>query len=180
MLFQSVFFVPLLSLVAQGVVGTPTSHDSSLAHHKRATCTPKSAGSASTDDVPAIAAVLKQCGNGGVMVFPKDTTYMIRSKLSFTGCANCEVQLDGRLKLSDDYTFWNNSRTQIDIRGIQGLKFHSPVGTGQIDGNGQAAWDRFGYVGDSKRSVLFAVEDSTDVEVNGVLMKNAQNVFVDI
>ncbi|EWY83536.1 hypothetical protein FOYG_13344 [Fusarium oxysporum NRRL 32931] len=180
MLFQSAFFAPLLSLLAQGVAGTPTLHDHSVAHHKRATCTPKSAGSASTDDVPTIVAALKQCGNGGVIVFPKDTTYMIRTKLSLTGCTNCEIQLDGRLKLSDDYTFWNNSRTQIDVRGINGLKFHSPAGTGEIDGNGQAAWDRFGSVGDLKRPVMFAVEGSTNVEVNGFLMKNAQNVFVDI
>ncbi|KAF5592816.1 endo-xylogalacturonan hydrolase A [Fusarium pseudocircinatum] len=180
MLFQPAFLAPLVLLLTQGVASTPTSHDHSLTHHKRATCTPKSAGSASTDDVPAIVASLKQCGNGGVIVFPKDTTYMIRSKLSFAGCTNCEVQLDGRLKLSDDYTYWNNSRTQIDIRGINGIKFHSPAGTGQIDGNGQAAWDRFGSVGDLKRPVMFAVEGSTDVEVNGFLMKNAQNVFVDI
>ncbi|KAF4496241.1 transcription activator acu-15 [Fusarium agapanthi] len=175
MLFQSVFFALLLSLV---IVGTPTSHDHSLAHHERATCTPKSAGSASTDDVPAIIAAVKQCGNGGVNVFPKDTTYMIRNKLSFAGCINCEVQLEGRLKLSDDYTFWNNSRTQIDIRGIDGLKFHSPAGIGQIDGSGQAAWDCFGSVGGLRRPVMFAVEGSIDVEVNGFLMKNAQNIFV--
>ncbi|KAF5548137.1 endo-xylogalacturonan hydrolase A [Fusarium napiforme] len=160
MLFQSLFFVSLLSLVTWGVAGTPTSHEHSPAHHKRATCTPKSAGSASTDDVPAIVAALKQCGNGGVIVIPKDTTYMIRSKLSLARCSNCEIELDGRLKLSDDYTFWNNSRTQIDIRGINGLKFHSPAGIG--------------------RPVWFAVEGSTDVEVDGFLMKNAQNVFVDI
>lgn len=183
MLPQLLFLASLVSFLVQGVTSTPTLVDHSIADTTRkraATCTPKSAGSASKDDVPAIVSALQECGNGGVIVLPKDVTYMIRSKLSFAGCTGCEIRLDGRLKLSDDYTYWNNSRIQIEVGGVKGIKFHSPLGTGEIDGNGQSAWDRFGQYEDLKRPVLFAVEGSTDVEVKGFLLKNAQNVFVNI
>lgn len=53
---------------------------------KRATCTPASAGDAGTDDVPAIEAAFKSCGNGGIIVIPVGKTYAIRSTLDFTGC----------------------------------------------------------------------------------------------
>ncbi|KAF4972367.1 hypothetical protein FSARC_1052 [Fusarium sarcochroum] len=85
------FVIPLaLSCLFQGVVSTPTSVDLPVADNtqkRAATCTPKSAGTASKDDVPAIVAAFQECGNGGVIAFPKDVTYMIRSKLSFAGCA---------------------------------------------------------------------------------------------
>ncbi|KAL2128810.1 hypothetical protein VTI74DRAFT_8603 [Chaetomium olivicolor] len=172
----------LLPLVVMGG-GRPTLTDRSVPSRiqkRAATCTPTSAGTASVDDTPAIAAAFKECGNGGVIVFPSGVTYMLRSQLSFSGCVGCEVRFDGRLKASDDLSYWNNTRYMIEVRGVKGAKIHSPLGTGELDGNGQAAWDRFGEFEDLRRPILFDIEGSTDIQISGVWFKNAQNVFVNI
>jgi galacturan 1,4-alpha-galacturonidase len=65
------------------VMGT---HAKPMALQTRATCTPASAGNAGVDDVPAIEAAFKSCGNGGIIVIPAGKTYAIRSTLDFTGC----------------------------------------------------------------------------------------------
>ncbi|KAK4043259.1 putative endo-xylogalacturonan hydrolase A [Parachaetomium inaequale] len=174
-----------LALLPSEVVGVSgpslTDHPTpSRIRERAATCTPTSAGRASVDDTPTIVSSFKQCGKGGVIVFPKGVTYMLRTQLSFSGCAGCEVRFDGRLKASDDLSYWNNTRYMVEVRGVKGAKIHSPLGTGELDGNGQAAWDRFGAHGDLRRPTLFTVEGSTDIHVSDLRLKNAQNVFVDI
>jgi galacturan 1,4-alpha-galacturonidase len=72
-----VLILPVFQVLATPTVAQVT---------KRATCTPASAGDAGTDDVPAIEAAFKSCGNGGIIVIPVGKTYAIRSTLDFTGC----------------------------------------------------------------------------------------------
>jgi polygalacturonase len=79
-LIRLVLHVFALSILV--VRATPTTVNVA----KRATCTPVSAGDAGTDDVPAIEAAFKSCGNGGIIVIPAGKTYAIRSTLDFTGC----------------------------------------------------------------------------------------------
>jgi galacturan 1,4-alpha-galacturonidase len=67
-------------------------------HHKRATCNVVSAGTSSKDDTPAIIAALKSCGNGSIIRLAAGKTFMIRTMLDFTGCNNCELQIEGILK----------------------------------------------------------------------------------
>lgn len=73
---------------------------------ERATCIPTSAGDASVDDVPAIAAAIKSCGNNGIITIPAGKEYMIRSTLSFSECMNCNFQIEGTLKASDTHPFF--------------------------------------------------------------------------
>ncbi|KAM5343553.1 hypothetical protein ACJ41O_012090 [Fusarium nematophilum] len=176
-------FLPLMALLSTEAMASPTQVDQAVpdrVQKRAATCTPTSGGTASFDDTPAIAAAFKDCGKGGVIVLPKDVTYMIRSQLDFSGCVGCEVRLDGRLKASDDLTYWNNTRYMVRVKGVNGAKIHSSLGTGMVDGNGQAAWDRFGSSGDLRRPTLLTIESSTDIEIFDISLKNAQNVFISV
>lgn len=107
---------------------------------KRATCTVTSAQSVSVDDVPAIQAAIKSCGDGGVIVIPAGYTYQIRTTLDFTGCINCEVQIEGTLKLSSDTAFWNGVRAVMLLSNVKGATIHSKTGSGVVDGNGVPFW----------------------------------------
>lgn len=124
--FSSILQIFILSLYSGLAVAT--------ALDRRATCTPVSGGSASIDDVPAIEAAFKSCGAGGIIIIPAGKTYMIRSVLDFTGCVNCEFQIEGTLKMSEDLTFWNGARRTLYINQITGLKMRSVTGTGLVDG----------------------------------------------
>ncbi|KAJ4287628.1 hypothetical protein N0V90_012331 [Kalmusia sp. IMI 367209] len=146
---------------------------------KRATCTPASAGSASTDDVPAIEAAFKSCGSGGIIVIPAGKTYMVRSTLDLTGCSNCDFQIEGTLKASDDTTFWNGVNAIISVSGITGAKIRSVTGTGVVDGNGQASYDKFASDSSYKRPKLLNIAGkSTNIAVSNLRFKNPPSFFI--
>jgi galacturan 1,4-alpha-galacturonidase len=155
--------VPLNSLFSRSIDGV----------NKRATCTPTSAGSANTDDVPAIEAAFKSCGTGGTIVIPAGKTYMIRSTLDFTGCSNCDFQVEGTLKASDDTTFWNGVGAIISVSGITGAKIRSVTGAGVIDGNGQASYDKFASDSSYRRPKLLNIAGkSMNIAVSNLRFKN--------
>ncbi|KAF7348276.1 Extracellular exo-polygalacturonase [Mycena sanguinolenta] len=180
------------SIFFSAVWATPTE----VSVAKRATCTPVSAGDAGTDDVPAIQAAFGSCGNGGIIVIPAGKEYAIRSPLSFAGCVNCDFQIEGTLKMSDDVDFWDGKSTVISINAIKGAKMHSVTGTGLVDGNGQPYWigtilfmsvDVFEH---AARNVAFAANSSyarptlvsitgasTGITISNLRFKNPANVF---
>lgn len=59
--------------------------------------------------------------------------------VSFDGCVDCDFQLEGTLKVSDDTTYWATQTAVFLLDGIAGAKIRSLTGTGVIDGNGQDA-----------------------------------------
>ncbi|KAJ7851608.1 glycoside hydrolase family 28 protein [Mycena olivaceomarginata] len=133
---------------------------------KRATCTPVSAGNAGVDDVPAIQAAFQSCGNGGIIVIPAGKTYAIRSTLSFAGCVNCDFQVEGTLKMSEDLTFWN------------GAKMHSVTGTGLVDGNGVPYWIEFAADSSYRRPTLVSIAGASNaITISNLRFKNPANVF---
>ncbi|KAJ7054396.1 glycoside hydrolase family 28 protein [Mycena amicta] len=164
-------------VVAALSVGIAHATPTGVSVAKRATCTPVSAKNAGVDDVPAIAAAIKSCGNGGIIVIPASTTYAIRSVLSFAGCVNCDFQVEGILKLSDDTTFWNGKRTVYDITSVTGLHMHSVTGTGLVDGNGQPYWTLFAANSSFARPTLVTVTSSNLVTISNLHFRNPPNVF---
>ena len=102
MLYAS-FSVLLVGFLCQ------TLHTSANAIAKRATCTVTGSNDAGISDVPAINSAFTTCGNGGIIKFSAGTTYNIRDVVTISNCKNCEVQVEGTLKSSDDLTFWNGT-----------------------------------------------------------------------
>ncbi|KAJ6585354.1 glycoside hydrolase family 28 protein [Mycena capillaripes] len=145
---------------------------------KRATCTPASAADAGTDDVPAIQAAFKSCGNGGIIVIPAGKQYAIRSTLSFAGCINCDFQIEGTLKMSEDLTFWNGKSAVISINAITGARMRSVTGTGIIDGNGVPYWIEFAANSSYARPTLVSITGaSSGITISNLRFKNPANVF---
>lgn len=145
---------------------------------QRAICTPSSAGTASIDDVPAITSAIASCGNGGTILIPSGKTYMIRSILSLTGCTNCDFQIEGTLKVSDDLDYWKGKKAIISVSNVKGAKMRSLTGTGLIDGNGQAAWDKFASDKSYSRPTLHYITSSSEnIAISNLRVKNAPNVF---
>ncbi|GLB41868.1 putative glycoside hydrolase family 28 protein [Lyophyllum shimeji] len=142
---------------------------------KRATCTVASAGNAGVDDVPAIEAAIKSCGNGGIIVLSAGKTYMIRSTLDFTGCVGCEVQIEGTLKLSDDTTFWNGVRAAILLTNVSGATIHSKTSTGLVDGNGVPFWRKFASDSSFARPTLMYITGGSKITIHQ--SNSAPNVF---
>jgi galacturan 1,4-alpha-galacturonidase len=91
--------------------------------------------------VPAAVSAIKSCGNGGTIIFSAGKTYAIRSTLDITGCVNCQIQIEGTLKLSDDTNFWNGKRAVVFINGVSRATITTVTGSGVVDGNGVPYWE---------------------------------------
>ena len=130
---------------------------------KGSTCTPKSAGDISIDDVPAIREALSACGNGGTIVIPAGETFMIRTPLEFTGCHNCDFQIEGTLKVSDDLEYWEDKKAFFLLENIVGATLHSLTGSGLIDGSGQKYWDYFAHNSTFQRPFLIYLGNASDI-----------------
>lgn len=173
-----------MSLIFATVIASPSPvrlHREAAAVAKRATCTPASAGSSSTDDVPAIAAAIASCGNGGTIVIPAGVTYAIRSTLNFTGCTGCIFNIEGTLKASDDLDFWEGETAIISMNGINTATIQSLTGTGVIDGNGQAAYDLFAVNSSYARPTLHYIDNaSSHITIKNLKVKNPPNVFFSV
>ncbi|THU81731.1 glycoside hydrolase family 28 protein [Dendrothele bispora CBS 962.96] len=171
-MLRSLVFSALFTFALQ--VASPVS---SFALRKRATCTVTSARNAGVDDVPAIAAAIQSCGNGGIIVLSAGTTYALRSTLDFKGCVNCEMQIEGILKLSDDTDFWNGVGSAMLLSDINGARIHSVTGSGLIDGNGVPFWQRFNSDSTFRRPTLVSISGGSGITIENLLIRNAPNVF---
>jgi galacturan 1,4-alpha-galacturonidase len=147
---------------------------------KRATCTPKSAGDPAVDDVPAIQAAIQECGNGGIIVLPAGVTFAMNSQLLLKGCVNCQIQIEGTLKASDDVALWNEINPMINIEGITGATITSLTGKGVIDGNGQKSYDAFGQGQDIYRPVVMSVNGCKDVSITNFAIVQAPVAFINV
>lgn len=145
---------------------------------QRATCTPVSQGNTSEDDTPAIQAAIKSCGAGGTIVLPSGTIYSLRSMLTFSGCTNCDVQIEGTLKASDNTTYWATQTTMIYLDGISGATIRSVTGSGVIDANGQDSYDLFAEDSSLMRPTVLYVVGGSDIKITGFTIKNPPNMFI--
>ncbi|KAJ4475786.1 glycoside hydrolase family 28 protein [Lentinula aciculospora] len=145
---------------------------------KRATCTPTSHGESGVDDVPSIAAAIQSCGNGGIILIPAGVVFQIGSTLSFAGCNNCEMQIEGTLKLTNNLYAWDGVKAVVLLDDITGATIHSVTGTGLLDGNGVPYWTEFNEDSSYSRPTLVYIEGGSDIAIENLLVRNAPNVFM--
>ncbi|KAF3218881.1 hypothetical protein TWF191_008086 [Orbilia oligospora] len=143
---------------------------------RRAVCTPAS-GASSGNDSPAITSAFTTCGNGGTIVIPEGVTYYLKDSINFTGCANCDFQIEGTLKANGDTNIWNGKRAFLQVSKVTGIKIRSLTGKGVIDGNGQNSYDRFATDKTFSRPSMMEITNSKNVEVYGFWYKNPPSVF---
>ena len=142
------------------------------------TCTPKSAGNPSIDDVPAISEALAKCGNGGTIIIPAGQIFTIRSPLYFRDCIGCDFQIEGTLKISDDVDYWQTQHSVFHLNDVEGAIFHSSTGSGLIDGSGQKFWDAFAVNETLQRPTLIVFDHCSNVTFTQLKLINAPMFFI--
>ncbi|KAK7890797.1 hypothetical protein LTR67_008007 [Exophiala xenobiotica] len=107
----------------------------------RKTCTVIAKGQ-QQDDVAQIVQAFKDCGNGGLVVFPENQTYWIASKLNPV-VSDVVIEWRGIWQYSDDLDYWRNNSYPIVFQNhhagfiLTGNGIHiDGYGTGGIHGNG--------------------------------------------
>ncbi|KAF6828031.1 exopolygalacturonase [Colletotrichum plurivorum] len=157
------------------------------------------ASSNDTDDVSEeFRKGMEEANNGGTLYLPKGKTFVIAKALDLTFLNDVHVHLEGEIKFTNDVKYWQRS-IMFWKWGGKDIKIY---GDGVINGQGQRWWDefnagigsilvrtlgsnlpRFGRTKltaqpqnpDNKylRPILFYVENTTNLEVHGIHMKDS-------
>ena len=112
------------------------------------TCYVDSHNDYSTDDSPYILDALKDCNNGGHVVFAKDTRYTIGTALDMTFLSHIDLDIQGYIQFTNDTDYWQaNSFKQIYQNATTffqlGGEDVNVYGGGTLDGNGQVWYDLY-------------------------------------
>jgi galacturan 1,4-alpha-galacturonidase len=126
----------------------------------------------SADDVPAIEAVIKDCGDGGTILFPSSRLYQIGSPLDLSSCHGCTFQIDGTLNISalDTWTKWRDQSSMFELVGASNVTIS---GNGLINGNN---WDSSRFFGPT---TMFNITSASNIRISGLTIRSPKaNMFV--
>ncbi|KAG8623669.1 hypothetical protein KVT40_008645 [Elsinoe batatas] len=140
----------------------PFSPIPNLPARNRKTCTVPSHNDLKTDDSPAILKSIKECNNGGHVVFSADKTYFIGTALDLSFLKDIDLDIRGTWLFSNDTDYWQKAGffqtfqnvTTFFTLGGSGVSIY---GGGTINGNGQAWYDLYAKNMYVLRPVLFGV-----------------------
>ncbi|KAF2259554.1 pectin lyase-like protein [Lojkania enalia] len=143
---------------------------------KREICTVSSHNDPSKDDVPAISAALKKCGDTGRVLLPANQTFHIRSPLSLSSCRACDFQINGLLKVSDDWHYWRQQPAAFIVPNTTAAIIRSEGNTGIIDANFFGLLNNYTTLPPAEQQripKLFNIEkESYQVLISNLVIKN--------
>ncbi|KAH6675292.1 pectin lyase fold/virulence factor [Plectosphaerella plurivora] len=129
---------------------------------------------------------IREANNGGTLYLPKGETFVIGKALDLTGLSDIHLHLEGEIKFTDNVEYWQTNAFYHPFQksimfwkwGGTDIKIY---GEGVIEGQGQRWWNEFqagtGSIlnPDNKyyRPILFYAENSTNLEVSGIHMKDS-------
>ncbi|USP76283.1 polygalacturonase precursor [Curvularia clavata] len=125
------------------------------------TCMLKALGGGK-DDAANILKAVKQCNNGGHVVFPKGQQFTIGTALDLTFLNSIDLDIQGTIKFTNDTDYWQaNSFKQVFQNATTffqiGGKDINIYGGGTLDGNGQAWYDLYAKDIYILRPILFGL-----------------------
>ncbi|CAO2658086.1 Nn.00g073460.m01.CDS01 [Neocucurbitaria sp. VM-36] len=128
---------------------------------KRDICTVASRNDPLVDDIPNILSALQQCGDTGHIVLPANQTFKIRSPLDLSLCKRCGIDINGILKLSQDWDYWEKQSAVSKLSKASNVIISSEGNTDIIDAN-DFGWVRLPDVPVPERMPhLFSISDGS-------------------
>ncbi|KAK4504503.1 hypothetical protein PRZ48_005419 [Zasmidium cellare] len=112
------------------------------------TCYVKSHDDLKTDDSKYILNALHECNNGGHVVFPQGTTYVVGTALDLQFLKHIDIDIQAYIQFTNDTTYWQshafnqtfqNATTFFQLGGTD----VNIYGGGMLDGNGQVWYDLY-------------------------------------
>ncbi|XPT03690.1 Galacturonan 1,4-alpha-galacturonidase [Ascochyta lentis] len=132
------------------------------------------------DDARSILNAFKKCNNGGTIVLNQQ--YTICTPLDLRFLKHVDVALTGTVKFCDDINHWLPRTFQFPFQdgsswwlwGGEDINLYG-LGTGTIDGNGQAWYDAHAANSSVKRPLLFVTDGWKGGSITGLKMRQSPN-----
>ncbi|KAK5701219.1 Exopolygalacturonase X-1 [Elasticomyces elasticus] len=124
------------------------------------TCYVQSHNDLKTDDSPYILDAVNKCNNGGRVIFPQGTTYVIGTALDLSHLEHVDIDIQAYIQFSNDTDYWQgasffqtfqNATTFFELGGTD----VNVYGGGMLDGNGQIWYDLYAQNIYIPRPILF-------------------------
>ncbi|KAL7626648.1 hypothetical protein AAE478_003421 [Parahypoxylon ruwenzoriense] len=138
------------------------------------------------DDAPHIIQALKQCNDGGTVVF--DKSYLIGSPLDLRFLKHVDIIITGDISFDDsDVYYWQNNSFKYTFQnqsvfwklGGEDVNIYGELsleeGKSVIDGRGQAYWEELVTNQALYRPMLFAFDGMKGATMSNLRMRNSPN-----
>ncbi|POS76259.1 polygalacturonase [Diaporthe helianthi] len=116
-----------------------------------------------SDDSKNILSAIKQCNNGGHVIFSEKTTYTIGTALDLTSLKSIDIDIRGTIKFTDDTNYWQAHSFKFGFQNVTtffklGGEDVFVYGGGTLDGNGQTWYDLYAADKYTLRPVLIGID----------------------
>ncbi|CAE7030548.1 Exopolygalacturonase [Pyrenophora teres f. teres] len=173
------FSTPLDARDVKVVASKRPSHPAHPYHPKKTcpespprskTCNVQARGNGK-DDSKNILKAIKNCNNGGHVVFPKDQHFTIGTALDLTFLNNIDLDIQGTIQFTNDTDYWQaNSFKQVFQNATTffqlGGQDINVYGGGTLDGNGQAWYDLYAKDIYILRPILFGLIGAENAKIS--------------
>ncbi|KAF9873179.1 hypothetical protein CkaCkLH20_09342 [Colletotrichum karsti] len=143
------------------------------------TCFVKPSCTPGRDDAPKILAALEDCNDGGTVVL--DKAYTVCSRLDLRFLKKIDIALTGSITFCDDLDVWTpdylfqfpfQDQSTWWLWGGEDVNLYG-LGTGTIDGNGQAWYDAHGADSTVERPLLFVTDGWHGGSITGLKIRSS-------
>ncbi|KAH7372208.1 extracellular exo-polygalacturonase-like protein [Cadophora sp. MPI-SDFR-AT-0126] len=137
----------------------PITAQNSPARNK--TCLVNSHNDLVSDDSDYILEAIKECNNGGHVIFLEKSSYVIGTPLNLTYLSAVDLDIQGSISFTNDTNYWQENSFRLVFQNatsyfLLGGKDVNVYGGGTIHGNGQTWWNAFAAKKSTNRPILFA------------------------
>ncbi|KAH9862737.1 Exopolygalacturonase [Plenodomus biglobosus] len=167
---SAVISTPLEERQAKDVVSKRPNHAVSPRHpgkvfapspERTKTCVVKANGGGKDDSTNVLSAI-KDCNNGGHVLFSKGSSYTIGTALDLTFLKHVDLDIQGTIKFTNDTDYWQKNSFKHEFQNATtffqlGGEDVNIYGGGTLDGNGQVWYDLYAKDIYILRPILFGV-----------------------
>lgn len=133
------------------------------------------------DDTPSILQAVELCGTNGTIIFT-DHTFNINQVMDTTKLQNCDIELHGTLKWSDNIPYWLGHSYSVAYANLSTAWFLGGTnvtfrgfGKGVLDGNGQAWYDENRNNSNQPgRPIALTIYKARNLWLDGISWRQAQ------
>ncbi|OIW23885.1 exopolygalacturonase [Coniochaeta ligniaria NRRL 30616] len=145
-------------------------------------CVVETHGDGVTDDSPYILSAFHECNNGGHVLFPRDSTYLIGTAMDWTFLRHIDLDIQGRILFSNDTDYWQANSFRFVFQNVTTFfKLGGDdvwlYGGGTLDGNGQIWYDTYAANIYTLRPVLVGIDGLKNSVISDLVLRYSPQYY---